>query len=70
MVPAQIISLVSDGMLNGFKKIFHFDSDNESLKINTNKPIRTITTAVPFPFLITVENINDKHPINNTGYIT
>jgi len=60
---------MSFGMLKGFKNIFHCDDERLSLRNKIIKPIRTITTAVPFPFLIIVENIKETLPIKSTGNI-
>ena len=68
--PAQITSLKLSGILNGFRKMFHWVLSSVSDNIIRATPNKTITTAVPLPFLMMVENINDRAPKNTTGYIS
>ena len=55
---SQINSLISLGAANGFKNTFHTLSSNVSYRIKKKSPSTTNEMAVPFPFLIYVDNIN------------
>ena len=67
---AQVVSLTSYAGSNGLMKIFHWLLCRGSLRIRKKMPKIAITTAVPLPFLIVVESINDIIPRNKTGIIT
>lgn len=64
------ISFISRGMLNGLRNTFHWLSLNDPLRIRNISPKTIMTTAVPFPFLITVESIKAITPRKTTGSIT
>src|ERR1035437_7565852 len=66
----QVASFTSQGMLYGFRKIFHWLLFRKSLRIMKNSPKMIIITAVPFPFLTTVDNMNDIMARKKTGIIT
>ncbi len=69
MRPCHKTSLKLLGISNGLRKIFHWVRSMASCIIISATPIRTMTTAVPFPFLIRVENMNAMDPMKTMGYI-
>jgi hypothetical protein len=70
MIPCQMTWFILPGILKGFRNTFHWVRSRFSDIMSNATPIKTITTAVPFPFFMSVENINAMEPINTMGYIS
>ncbi len=63
----QAVSLMSSGVLKGFRNTFHLLVSRGSWRIRKKRPKIIISAAVPLPLLTTVDIINDITPRKKTG---